>query len=365
MKLVGGSVFGVDHRMHACDLSFENGVITEDSNGDVLDVSGCFVLPGLIDTHIHGARGVCFYGSDDDLTPALDWLASRGVTAILPTTGSATIEELEHDLSRLAAYRDDRILGIHAEGPFLNPINKGGMRLNRIHAPSCEMLERMYTASDGRIKILTLAPEMDGADELISLCNSLGIRLSMGHTSADYDTAKRAVDLGVTRVTHTYNAMPGLKHRDPGILGLALDDDRVTCELICDTLHVSPPVMRIAIRAKGAERVTAISDSSSFAGLPDGEYFQSERTIYAKNGLTTLADGTITGSTLCLADGAKNLFDMGFSPAEIAVMTSTNPAAAAGCTDRGKLAPGYRADIVVFNPDFTVRAVFLAGKRVK
>ena len=365
MKLVGGSVFGADHRMHVCDLSFENGVITADSAGDTLDVSGCYVLPGLIDTHIHGARGVCFYWSDDDLTPALDWLASRGVTGILPTTGSATVEELEHDVKRLVSLNDDRILGVHAEGPFLNPINKGGMRLNRIHAPSCEMLERMYLASDGKLKILTLAPEMEGADEVIALCNSLGIKVSMGHTSADYDTAKRAVDLGASRVTHTYNAMPGLKHRDPGILGLALDDDRVTCELICDTLHVSGPAMRIVIRAKGAERVTAISDASSFAGLPDGEYFQNDRTIYAKNGLTTLADGTITGSTLCLADGAKNLFDMGFSPAEVALMTSTNPAAAAGCTDRGELIPGYRADVVVFDPDFHVRAVFLAGERIK
>lgn len=364
MKLTGGLVFGKDHRMHEADLFFEDGYITEESTSGELDVSDCYVLPGLIDTHIHGAHGVGFYLSDGDLLPALDWLTSRGVTGILPTTCSETEEELCRDLNRLATYPDGRILGIHAEGPFINPKNRGGMRENRIQSPSCELLKKMQKAACGKIKILTLAPEMEGADGVIDLALALGIKVSMGHTSADFATASRAVGRGVTRLTHTYNGMRAFNHREVGVLGCGLDDGRVNCELICDLMHVSAPAVRLALRAKGADGITAISDASQFSGLPDGEYFQEDRTLYVKNGLCTLADGTISGSTRSLCDGAKNLFTLGVSAEDIAIMTSTNPARAAGVTDRGELIPGYRADVTVFDKDFNVKAVFLGGKRM-
>lgn len=364
MKLVGGSVFDADHQMHSRDLCFENGVITEDSTQGELDVSGCYVLPGLIDTHIHGARGVSFYWSDADIKPALDWLSRQGVTGILPTTCSETPEELERDIRRLATYPDDRILGVHAEGPFINPANKGGMRVNRIQIPNCDTLQRMYDASNGKLKVLTLAPEMDGADAVIELCHKLGIRVSMGHTSADYACARRAVDQGVTRLTHTFNGMRGFSHREPGVLGCGLEDNRVNCELICDLHHVSEPAIRLVIGLKGAEKVTMISDASQFSGVEEGEYFQNDRMLYVKNGMCTLADGTISGSACCLSDGARNLFQLGFPPEQIAVMASVNPAKLSGCTDRGELIPGYRADVVVFDAEFAVKAVFLKGKRI-
>lgn len=364
MKLFGGSVFGPDHKLHRKDLCFENGVITDTSEQGELDVTGCYVLPGLIDTHIHGARGIGFYWSEDDLLPALDWLTRQGVTGILPTTCSETPEELERDIRRLALCPDERILGIHAEGPFLNPANRGGMRLNRIQKPNCDTLQRMYDASGGKLKLLTLAPEMEGADGLIDRCLALGIRVSMGHTSAGYDCARRAVDRGVTRLTHTYNGMRGFSHRQPGVLGCALEDDRVHCELICDLHHVSAPAIRLALRLKGAENVTVISDGSRFSGLGDGAYFQEDRMIYIHNGLCTLEDGTISGSSRCLSDGARNLFRLGYAPEQIAVMTAVNPARLCGCADRGELAVGYRADIVVFDSEFHVKAVFLKGQQV-
>lgn len=364
MKLVGGMVFSGDHKMHRRDLCFEKGVITVSSVQGEMDVNGCYVLPGLIDTHIHGARGISFYWSDADLKPALDWLTRQGVTGILPTTCSETPEELEADLRRLASYPDDRILGIHAEGPFINPANKGGMRANRIQVPNCDTLHRMYDASSGKLKVLTLAPEMDGADEVIHLCHKLGIHVSMGHTGADYACAKQAVDRGVTRLTHAFNGMRGFSHREPGVLGCGLEDNRVNCELICDLHHVSAPAIRLALRLKGAEHVTMISDASQFSGMEEGAYFQNDRMLYVKNGMCTLADGTISGSACSLSDGARNLFQLGFSPEQIAVMASVNPAKLCGCTDRGELITGYRADIVVFDAEFTVKAVFLHGKRV-
>lgn len=364
MKIVGGHVFSPDHQMHEKALCFENGVITETSAEGIFNASGCYVLPGLIDTHIHGARGIGFYWSKDDLLPALDWLTQQGITGILPTTCSETPEELEEDLGRLAAFPDDRILGIHAEGPFLNPVNRGGMRENRIQTPNLETLQRMYDASQGKLKILTLAPETDGADAVIDRCLDLGIAVSMGHTNATYSCAKQAVNRGVSRLTHTFNGMRGFNHREPGVLGCGLEDDRVMCELICDLFHVSAPAIHLAIRCKGSENITLISDGSRFSGLGDGEYFQEDRMIYVRNGLCTLADGTISGSSRCLSDGARNLFQMGYPPEQIAVMAAVNPAKACGCLDRGELAPGYRADIVIFDQQFRVKAVFLQGQQV-
>ena len=364
MKIVGGKVFGSDHRMHEKELCFEKGIITESSAEGVYDATGCYVLPGLIDTHIHGARGIGFFWSKEDLLPALNWLTRQGITGLLPATASATPEELETDLKKLAEFPDDRILGIHAEGPFLNPVKRGGMRENRIQPPNVETLQRMYDASNGKLKILTLAPEMEGADGVIDRCKALGIAVSMGHTDATYACAKRAVDRGASRLTHTYNGMRGLNHREPGVLGCGLEDDRVMCELICDLHHVSAPAIHLAIRCKGHENITLISDGSRFSGLGDGEYFQEDRMIYIKNGLCTLADGTISGSSCCLSDGARNLFRLGYAPEQIAVMAAVNPARVSGCTDRGELIPGYRADIVVFDEDFRVKAVFLKGQQV-
>lgn len=364
MKLTGGSVFSADHKMHPKDLCFENGVITSSSEQGIMDVTGCYVLPGLIDTHIHGARGVGFYWSREELLPALDYLTAQGVTGILPTTCSETPEELEQDLGRLAGCDDDRILGIHAEGPFINPAKKGGMRQNRIQLPSCDTLQKMYDASEGKLKVLTLAPEMEGADMVIHRCLELGIHVSMGHTDADYACACKAVDQGVTRLTHTFNGMRSFNHREPGVLGCGLEDGRVNCELICDLHHVSAPAIRLALRLKGPEGVTLISDGSRFSGLGDGAYFQEDRMIYIQNGLCTLEDGTISGSSCSLSDGVRNLFRMGIPPEQIAVMASVNPAKLCGCTDRGALQEGYRADIVVFDPEFRVKAVFLKGEQV-
>lgn len=379
MKIVGGSVFGTDHKMHAYDLHLENGVIknvvkrenatecdgrTVSVSESEFDASGCFVLPGLIDTHLHGAAGIQFYLSDEDITPALDWLAKQGVTGILAATCCETPEELERDVRKLTAREDSRMLGVHAEGPFINPAKKGGMFEKRIQKPDAALVRHLYEVSGGKLKIMSMAPELEGIEEVIDCCRELGIAVSMGHTDATYQEAKSAVDRGASRLTHTFNAMRGYNHRESGVLGLGLDDSRVMCELICDLYHVSEPAIRLVLKAKGIDHVTMISDSLLFCGLGDGDYAPAGRTISVRNGLCTLADGTICGSSRSLSDGARNMFRLGFAPEEIAVMASVNPARVCGCTDRGELGVGYRADIVVFDEEFCVKAVFLAGERI-
>lgn len=367
MKIVNGLVFGADHKMHKEDLCFENGVITENTAcEEIYDAADCYVLPGFIDTHIHGANGVEFYASEGDLTPALDWLTSEGVTSIMATMATDYPEGLVRAVDRIVEQNDDRIIGIHAEGPFINVIRKGGMAEECIQTPSAALTEEMHAHSSGLLKLMTMAPELEGAQEVINVCKKLGITLSMGHTNAVYEEAKAGVDAGFSRATHTYNAMRPLNHRDPGILGLALTDDRVTCELICDEHHVSPPAMQIVVRCKGPEKVTMISDNSFYAGLPEGEYCgEGGRKMFVKDGFCKLENGVICGSAVSLAVGAKNMFDLGFKPEEIAVMACVNPAKAAGCKDRGELKPGMRADVIVLDKTFTVQAVFSAGKRVK
>ena len=367
MKIINGLVFNEKHQMEQKSLSFENGVITEDSHGEVFDAKDCYVLPGFIDTHVHGAGGVEFYASDysGDYKPALDYLSSVGVTSILVTLATETVDEYIADSNRLLNSNDDRILGIHCEGPFVNPVRKGGLHPDKIQKPNPDILDILQKHSGNKLKIITLAPELDNSHEVIKEAIKKGIKVSMGHTDATYQEAKKAVDLGASRSTHTFNAMRPLNHRESGIIGVALTDDRVNCELICDLHHVSKPAIDLVIRSKGIDNVTMISDCSFFCGIPEGKYLLNGRYLYVENGFAKLENGTICGSACSLAVGAKNMFDIGYKPEEIAVMACVNPAKAAGCNNRGELKVGCRADVIVLDKAFNVIAVFVNGKRVK
>lgn len=365
MRIYGGQVFGADHKMHQKDLCFENGVITNDSQNGEFDASDCYVIPGLIDTHIHGAKGVEFWLSDQDMTPALDWLSQNGVTSALVSLACQYPEELKKDAKKIADLNDKRIVGIHAEGPFVNPVRKGGMNELKIQAPDVSLPTMINDVSGGMLKIMTVAPEIEGIDDVINTCINMGVKVSMGHSDATYEEAKRAVEMGASRLTHTFNAMRPYNHREPGVLGCGLDDDRVNCELICDLYHVSATAIKLVLKAKGYENVTMISDCSMFCGMGDGEYIIGGKTIYVRNGLCQLADGTISGSSRSLFDGAKNMFNLGFKPEEIAVMAAVNPAKAAGCCDRGEFVEGYRADVLVVDKNFDLKAVFVEGERVR
>ena len=366
MRIKNALVFTGEHTMEKKDLCFEGGVITGESVSGELDASGCYVLPGFIDTHIHGAFGVDFYssGHSSDPRPAIDELSKRGVTSILMTFACEKYDEYIEDIDNVLGIGDDRVAGIHFEGPFVNPEKKGALDPSCIAAPDTDTARKLYERCRGLLKIMTVAPEIEGAPELIRALCEMGVKVSIGHTNASAEVARAAVDIGASRSTHTYNAMRSLSHRDPGVLGLVLTDERVCCELICDMCHVSPEAVKLAVRAKGCDNITMVSDSSFFAGLPEGEYEMRGKRIIVKGGVSMLENGTINGSASTLADGAKNMFDLGFSPAEIAIMAAVNPARAAGLSDRGELKDGYRADVIVLDREFKVKHVFVKGERI-
>lgn len=367
MKIINGLVFNQEHKMEKKSLCFENGIITDDSDSEIFDATDCYVLPGFIDTHVHGAYGVEFYTSDysGDYKPALDYLSSVGVTSVLVTLVSETREEYIADVKRLALSNDDRILGMHCEGPFINPVRNGGMLPDRIQKPDLELFNIIKEYSGNKLKIITVAPEIDGAKALIKEIIRCGVNVSLGHSDATYSETISAIDSGASRATHTFNAMRPFNHREPGIIGAVLTDNRVNCELICDLHHVSKPVIDLVIKSKGIDNVTIISDCSFFCGLPEGKYPLNGRDLYVERGFAKLENGTISGSACSLAAGAKNMFDIGYKPEQIAVMACVNPAKAAGCYDRGELIVGYRADVIVLDKSFNVTAVFVKGDRIK
>ncbi len=367
MKIKNGLVFNGEHKMEQKDLCFENGVITENSNSGEFDAEGCYVLPGFIDTHVHGACGVEFYYSDyiGDPKIALDYLSSVGVTSVLYTLATSHAEEYIADAKRFKEANDDRMLGIHGEGPFVNPVRMGGMHPDRIKKPCKEIPDLMQEYSGNMLKVFSMAPELEGAEEVIKYLVSQGVKVSIAHTDATIEQAEKAIEWGATRVTHTYNAMRPFSHRDAGVLGCALTDDRLECELICDMHHVSPAAVKLVVKAKGIDKVTMISDCSFFCGMPEGKYELNGRELYVEGGFAKLPNGTIAGSACSLATGAKNMFHIGFKPEEIAVMACVNPACAAGAEDRGELTIGKRADVIILDKDFNVKHVFVKGEKIK
>lgn len=368
MRIKNGLVFNDEHKMEQKDLCFENGVITAESVSGEFDATGMYVLPGFIDTHIHGANMIEFYSSEFEGLPtaALDYLSSQGVTSILPTFATCKTEEYERDTKRLLSTGDDRILGIHCEGPFVNPVKMGGMQPEKLQLPNMDVPNIIQKNSENRLKIVSMSPELEGANEVIKQLVEMGVKVSIAHTDATYEQTLTAVEMGASRLTHTFNAMRPFSHRDTGVLGCALTDDRIECELICDMHHVSPAAVKLVVKAKGINKVTMISDCCFFCGVPEGPYDFNGRVLYVEGGFAKLPNGTIAGSACSLATGAKNMFDLGFKPEEIAVMACVNPARAAGAEDsRGELKEGYRADIILLNKEFNVKHVFIKGKQIK
>jgi N-acetylglucosamine-6-phosphate deacetylase len=338
-----------------------------------IDVGNNLILPGFIDLHIHGTGG---WGTDS-LQSTLNMariLADHGVTAFYPTPATSEIGAF---MARLRAIRQAaeaqrsqggetgaEILGIHLEGPFLSKEKKGAMPEEYLLLPSLDTLAHFEEQAPGLIKRITIAPELPGGLELIGELRRRNYVVAGGHTSASAELMKKGIDAGITVANHLYNAMAGLHHREPGALGAYLTDDRVTCEIIADAIHVHPLAIEIALRCKGRDNLYLISDAISASGLPPGEYeFLHSKIIIDQQGVSRQEDGTIAGSTCLLPIGFRTIVEtLGHSPVLAARLAATNPARVAGVLERkGSLEAGKDADITVLDEDYRVSHCCVRG----
>ena len=340
----------------------------------VIDAQENYLIPGLVDVHFHGCAGHDF---SDGTPEALDAIGTyelrNGITTICPAAMTLSEEMLcgvcanAHAYQRKAAGRQTaRLCGIHLEGPFISDEKKGAQNPAYIQNPDPMMFQRLQEAAHGLVRLITIAPETTGAMEFIDALHEQ-VHISLGHTASDYDTALLAFRHGADHLTHCFNAMPAFAHREPGVIGAAIDAEHVMPELICDGLHVHPSAVRALFSLFGAERMILISDSMRATGMPDGAYTLGGLDVAVKGNRATLADGTIAGSVTNLMDGMRMAVSMGIS-LEAAVRCATyNPAKSIGVEDlHGRIAPGAYGDCVLLaREDLSVQQVIFGGELVK
>jgi N-acetylglucosamine-6-phosphate deacetylase len=338
----------------------------------VIDLGRLWLAPGYIDVHVHGGGGAQCNSSDrDEITAVARFHVAHGTTALLATTVAAPPDELCAALGTIARSTGARdgaeVLGTHLEGPFLSRRWPGAMDPATFLDPDAQTVERLLEASAGTLRLMTVAPELPGALELIVKLVEHGAIASVGHSDASYDQVRAAVAAGVRSATHTFNAMRPLHHREPGVLGAVLDLPEVSCELICDGIHVSPAAMRLAYRAKGAAGIRLVTDAMQATGMPDGEYRLGTARVTVAGGRALIGDSdSIAGSTLTMDEAVRGAVRMlGLTVEDAVGLASANPARLLGLADRkGSIAPGLDADLIVLDQDLHVCAAIVAGEWV-
>lgn len=321
------------------------------------------VIPGFVDEHIHGAGGSDgMDGTVEDIAIIAKTIAAEGTTSFLVTTMTQSKENITKAMQAVKAYRNAnskdgaRVAGIHLEGPFIAADYKGAQPLEYVVAPDKEVFDEYNAASGNAIKIVSLAPEVAGADEFIRHLAKQNIVASIGHSGAKYPEIANAVNAGAKNVTHTYNAQTALHHREIGVVGSAMLIDELNCELIADTIHVSVPAMQLLVKNKPADKLTLITDAMRAKGIPDGVSELGGQTVYVKNGEARLENGTLAGSVLRMNRAVQNMVEKVGVPFTRAVDYATiNPAKTLGIDGEvGSIKVGKRADFTVLNTNYDV-----------
>ena len=346
------------------DVSPDDSLVAEAH--EVHDHAGSLILPGFVDLQVNGAFGVDVASESSRLPELSEALLSTGTTSYLPTVISSPESLYEEALPAIGspAGSGAEVLGVHLEGPFISLEKRGAHATAHVARPDTELLARLLDL--GPVRMITLAPELEGADELISFAANRGVVVSAGHSDVAFEPAYDALDGQVAGVTHLFNAMSTMHHREPGLPGAAFAHPRAVCGLIADGLHIHPEMVGLAYRMLGPDRLCLVTDAIAATGMEDGEYRLATRTVYADGGVPKLGSGAIAGSVLTMREAFMNILAFtGCTVAEAARMTSTSPAKLIGEGRRkGRLAPGYDADVTILTPDLSVDAVWKGGKLV-
>jgi N-acetylglucosamine-6-phosphate deacetylase len=340
---------------------------------EVINQPDGYIIPGFIDIHVHGGNGEDFMDATKDVLDKItSFHSSQGTTAMLATTMTAPKAAIDHVLQEVNDYQSQdmpytRLVGVHLEGPFISPKWPGAQNPEHIVHANIDWLEEWVSTYPDLVRQVTLAPEREGALEAISWLNNHGIVAALGHTDATYEEVEAAVEAGLSHGVHTFNAMTGLHHRKPGVVGAMLSDDRLSCEIIADGIHVHPAAIRILARMKQDGNLILITDAMSATGMADGEYTLGDLPVVVENGIATLKSNrdSLAGSTLTMIKGFQLLVrEVGLSIEQASRVGSLNPATKIGIADlTGSLEVGKLADVLVISSDLELQGVWIQGQR--
>lgn len=379
--IVGGYVYRYEkRRLERKNLCMEEGKITkicspseEIPEGDIFDVKGKAVVPGFIDVHTHGGQGVDVNAATkEDFQKIGHFFAEQGTTTWLCSILTDTKEQTEKVIGEMLKHQEDHencadLLGIHLEGPFLSVEFKGAMPESLLREADIELLKEYQKRAKGKIRYITVSPEVEGIPEAISQIRDMGITVAIGHSGADYETSMECIKNGATACTHTCNAMKLFHQHFPAIMGAVLESDKVYCEAICDGRHLHPGSVRMILKAKGYDKVVAVTDSIMASGLPDGEYKLGVNDVIVKDGDAKLPNGVRAGSTLTTGTALKRLIEFtGESMEDVLPLLTMNPAKLIHAEEHiGSLEVGKDADILILDDDNNVETTFVKGKKIE
>ena len=356
-------------------VRLKDGIVTEtgkdlrpEKDEAQIDLKGDYLLPGFVDVHIHAYRGRDTMRGEPDIRCMSRELAEAGTAAFCPTTMSASEDDNRRvmaDIGKIMAQPEAdgaRILGAHMEAPFLSEGKAGAQMKEYFRDPDWDALIRM-AGDPALVRLMTMAPERNGSETFIRKASEAGIHISVGHTDADAARVHAAADWGADHVTHTFNAQTPIHHREPGVPGAALTDDRYYCEMICDGKHLHDDIIRLIIRCKGAGKAVAITDAMEAAGMPDGEYSLGGQKVIVKEGAARLENGTLAGSVLTMPQALSNLIHRyGADPAAACAMCTSTPAESVGEKAAGHMVPGSPAILTRWSADWEMKSVITEAR---